>query len=112
MGVVTPKIPAKVKGFLQWQIGKILIPKRHYFSLSNEESKLILAGCAELAQLHSSDLGTDAGGEFLDFTAFGEEIFESRVCAFAVLGVRERFQGRIFLAMVPGWEVLRILHVC
>lgn len=88
--MVTSEIPAEVKGFLQWQIGKILIPKCNYFSLGNEESKLVLAGCIELAELHSRDFGADGGGELFDFAAFGEEILESWVCAFPVLGVCKR----------------------
>jgi len=106
---VASEVAAEVKCFLQWQIGEVLIPECNYLSLSNEKSKLILSRGSQFAELDSRDLGADGGGELLDFAAFGKEIFESWVCIFAMLSVGERFQGRVFLAMVPGWEVLRVL---
>ncbi len=77
--------------------------------MSDEKSELSLAGIRELAELDTSDLRPDAWGKLLDLTAFRKEILEGRISAKTVFEVGEWFPGRVFLAVVPRWEVCRIL---
>jgi hypothetical protein len=109
MDVVASKIPAEVERFLERQIGEILVAECYYFPLSDEESELVFAGGVELVELHSRDFGADAWGELFDFAVIGEEVLEGWVGVFAVLGVGEGLQGRVLLAVVPGWEVFWVL---
>jgi hypothetical protein len=43
------------------------------------------------------------------FCAGGEEIWVGRVGGEAWVDVGEGFEGWVFLTVVPGWEVLRVL---
>ena len=45
----------------------------------------------------------------MDLAAFWQEIFESGVCIFAVFDVVELLQRRIFLSVIPGRQILRVL---
>jgi hypothetical protein len=45
----------------------------------------------------------------LDLATLWEKIFESWVGILAVLDVIEWFQWSVFLPMVPGWQIMRIL---
>ena len=105
MDVMTAEISSKVKSFLKWKAGKILIAECDDLALCDEERKLVFAGVGELAELNTSDFGTSCWGEFLNFAAFWEEISEGWICIEAMLLVDELFKCEVLLAMVPCWKV-------
>jgi len=107
--MVTAEIPSEIKGFLEWKVGEILVAESDDFALSHEECQLIFSGLSELAELHACHFGPDARGELLDLAAFWEEVLESGIGTFAVVYVLKLLPWGIFLAVIPGWKVLRVL---
>lgn len=97
MDVVTTKIAAPVKSFLDRKISKVLVSECNDLPLSNEEGKLIFASGAELAELDTSNLRTDCGREFGYFGTFNQKVFESWVCTFPMFDMFKWFEGWIFL---------------
>jgi hypothetical protein len=45
----------------------------------------------------------------LDLCPLNKKVLEAWVCVFAVLDMSEGFQRWILLAMIPDWEIVRIL---
>ncbi len=109
VNVMTTKISTEVKGLLNRDIGKVLVAECDHFALGDEKSELGLAGIGELAELDTSDLRPDAWGKLLDLAPFRKEILEGRISANTVLNVVEWLPGRVFLAVVPCWEICRVL---
>jgi hypothetical protein len=68
--MVSSEIATKVEGLLDRQVCEVLISKGDNLALSNEESKLVLSGGSEFAQLNAGDFGSDGGCELLDSRPF------------------------------------------
>lgn len=107
--MVSSKIATKVEGLLDRQVCKVLVSKGDNLALGDEESKLILAGGSEFAQLDAGDFGSDGGCELLDSRSFREKIFEGWVGVFTMIDVREWLERRILFAIVPDGQVVWIL---
>lgn len=60
--------------------------------------------------MYAGDFGARCWSQFLDLGAGGEEVGEGGVCVKAVLGVGEGFERRVFLGVVPDWEVIGELY--
>ena len=110
MDVVTTKVGTKLKLLLGWDVGEILVTESYDLTLGNEKGELVSSCSRELAQLDTSDLGSNAWSEFLNLAAFRKEVFESGVCVFAVFNVVEKLQRRILLSVIPRREVLWVLQ--
>jgi hypothetical protein len=59
--------------------------------------------------LHTSDFGANTWSEFDNVGSFVEKFLEVGVCKLSMFYVMKSLKRRIFLGMVPGWEVLWVL---
>src|SRR5437016_3635120 len=109
MDVVAAEVGPEFKSVFGRDICKVLATEGYDFALGYEESELVSSCGGELTQLDAGYLRADAWGELLDLAAFWEEVFESGVCVSAMLDVVEWFQARVFLSVIPGWQVLWVL---
>lgn len=110
-GDVPAKVPAKLKGLVNGQVGKVLGAERDDLALGHKARELVFAGVAERAELDAADLGADAGGEVRHGRPGGEEVRVGRVGVLAVLDVLKGLEGRVLLLGVPCGEVVGVLGV-
>ena len=59
----TPEISAVIKSFVDGQIGEVLVPESHDFTLGYKSSELIFTRWAELAELYASDFSANCWSE-------------------------------------------------
>ena len=109
--VMTTEVFCEVFGFLEWEIGEVLVAEGYNLALCYIEGKLILTGRAKGAELDTLDLGTNGWCKVKDFRAGREEVFQGRVGILAVFVVLEGLEGSILLFRVPCWKVFFILLI-
>lgn len=108
--VVTAKVAAELEGVGDGEVCEVLVTESNDLALSHKQGELVLASIREGAELDTSDLGTNAGGQLLDLGALLQEIGEGWVSIETMLDVLEGFPRRVFLAVVPGREIMRVLR--
>lgn len=92
----------EIQSFLNWQVCKILVAESDDLLLGNEERELVLAGAVELAQLNSTDFGSDVGCKVFDFNSVLDEVGKGGIGIPSVIISFEFFI----------WRVCDIVPVC
>lgn len=72
--VVAAEVASPVLGFLQREIGEVLVAECHDLALGHIERELVLAGWSELAELHALDLRANGWCEIRYFGTGREEV--------------------------------------
>ena len=104
MDVAWSVVLGDIKGFLDWEIGEVLITEGNDLLLGDEKGELVLTSFAKFAELDALHFGTDDGSEVLDLGVVGEEVGKAWVGVFAVLNGLEVLVGRV-LDIVPIYGI-------
>lgn len=108
--VTGAEVLGEVEGFLDGQVGEILLAEGDDFLLGYEQGEFVLAGLVEFGELHAFHFSADVGSDVLHFGSF-EEVGEAGVCIMAVFHGLEGLVGRI-LDVVPVGQVVRVGSRC
>lgn len=92
--VVATEVGTEVEGFLDGEVGEVLVAEGDDFLLGDEEGEFVFSGVGEFAELDAVDFGADVGGQIGYFCAL-EKIGERRVCVFAVLVMLKGLEGSV-----------------
>lgn len=91
MDVEAAEVSDEVDGFLDGQVGEILVEKDEDFSLGGQKGELVFAGVREAAELDAGDGGAASGRDILFPYGGSKEVGKGLVGILAVIDVLEGF---------------------
>ena len=110
MYMMPTKVAAKLQSFMDRQVCKVLISEGDYFTLCNQQGKLVFSFGCQLAELNPSNLRAYCWCELLDSGIRRQEIFQGGVGIFSMVDMGKRLQSGVFFAMVPYGKIVGILY--
>lgn len=109
VNVVTTEVFTKFESIGNSKIGKVLGAESDDLALGNVVREFILAGIAELGQLNTADLATDAGSQVGDLRTLRQEVGIGCVGVLAMLLVLEGLERTPGLCAVPCRKIVDVL---
>jgi hypothetical protein len=105
----TPEISAIIKSFVDGQIGEILVPESHNFTLGYKSSELVFTRGAELAELDAPDFGTNRWSQIIGCDAWRKKFWKPWVGIVSMVSMFEGLKCRVFL-VTPCRKVVAVLE--